>query len=183
MEAQLAPPTDDNLIVCLAEGEAARWKNDLPGLYKDSDVIRANGDEAKSLLNTQGDGEFVPILAVAYHPQCPHCHGMVNDYKQLGLSTRDAGPLELLALGHVVHVPVRVLGRILRDDERLAVGVRRHGARDALAAQLHDLLLQPVALGRLDEDRGRRAAARRLGQKTDDALVDRGLCGTVLSGR
>ena len=41
-----------------------------------------DGRDAKKVLIKGFDFKY-PVLVVAYHPQCPHCHKMVDDFKKL----------------------------------------------------------------------------------------------------
>ena len=69
-------------------------ETNLPNLYDNSMVKQIDGVPALAELN-QGkfsdndnnkleSGMFkIPELVVAYHPECPHCHMMSDDYKNL----------------------------------------------------------------------------------------------------
>ena len=82
-------PEDNELLFCAQDTEG--WGRDLPGLYDGSSVISLDGDKA---LNELIFGKSVlkngkPDLVVAYHPQCPHCHTMVQDFKKLAQLAKD----------------------------------------------------------------------------------------------
>ena len=38
-------------------------------------------------------------MVVAYHPQCPHCHSIVQEYKKFATKVKnDKAPLDVLAI-------------------------------------------------------------------------------------
>ena len=77
-------PYDEDLSMCMADlnGEMTGFDQNQPGLYEKSDVRLVDGADAKKVL-IKGEGFEKPMLVVAYHPQCPHCHHMVEDFKKL----------------------------------------------------------------------------------------------------
>ena len=80
---------DDGLLMCKST-KKTHWKHDLDGFYEDSDVKELDGEESLKTLNNKHHFGKNPIFVVAYHPQCPHCKTMVDDYKQLATDFKDA---------------------------------------------------------------------------------------------
>ena len=78
----------EEATLCVAENDEGDWDSNVPGLYDNSAVRILDGRNAKSTL-IKGEGFSKPILVVAYHPQCPHCHKMVDDFKKLAQEVKD----------------------------------------------------------------------------------------------
>ena len=76
------------------------WGMNLPGLYDGSDVINLDGKAAiNELLQKSTLNNNKPDLVVAYHPQCPHCHTMVQDFKKLAqLVKAKNAPVNIVAV-------------------------------------------------------------------------------------
>ena len=57
------------------------FDRNVTGLYGNSSVTEIDGDQAIQILtNSNHDHDF---FVAAYHPQCPHCTKMVDDFKSL----------------------------------------------------------------------------------------------------
>ena len=91
-------PEENSLCMADADGEEGGFDTNVAGLYESSDVRLLDGRDAKKVL-IKGDGFDKPMLVVAYHPQCPHCHTMVTDFKQLAHELKEKKiPVELAAI-------------------------------------------------------------------------------------
>uniref|UniRef100_A0A7S3MY22 Thioredoxin domain-containing protein n=1 Tax=Strombidium inclinatum TaxID=197538 RepID=A0A7S3MY22_9SPIT len=85
------PPVESSLLACStseAEGEQG-WKQGLPGLYDNTPVKSIEGQSAVELLNRDTLFFNKPEFVVAYHPQCPHCTNMVQDYVKLATLVKE----------------------------------------------------------------------------------------------
>ena len=82
---QLSPetiPTDEGMLMCEKTMEE-QWDKNLAGLYKGTSVVEVNAKDAAATLVNGDNANKNPSFVVEYHPQCPHCHGMVNDFIKL----------------------------------------------------------------------------------------------------
>ena len=85
-------PASDELLTCGADiNTDGGWKTDLPGLYDGSAVTNLDGEAALTALKKGPMVDGVPEFVVAYHPQCPHCHKMVEDYKKVAEEAKTKG--------------------------------------------------------------------------------------------
>ena len=82
-------PSSDELLTCGADIRTEDWKTDLPGLYDGSAVNNLDGEAAFNALKVAPFA--APEFVVAYHPQCPHCHKMVEDYKKVAADAKEKG--------------------------------------------------------------------------------------------
>lgn len=96
---QDSPFDGDDFAQCTADGfESIGFDSNVAGLYESSDVRLLDGHDAKRTLISGFDFKY-PILVVAYHPQCPHCHTMVADFKQLATEAKkDGTKVEIAAI-------------------------------------------------------------------------------------
>ena len=87
----------DNLLQCKADEQG--FEDGLEGFYENSAVTTLDGDNVPSHLLKHGK-EFgdKPMLVVAYHPQCPHCKTMVNDYMKLATEANAEGKVGIAAV-------------------------------------------------------------------------------------
>ena len=86
------PPSSDELLTCGADVHTdGAWKTDLPGLYDGSAVNNLDGEAAYNALKVGPLIDGAPEFVVAYHPQCPHCHKMVDDYKKVAADAKAKG--------------------------------------------------------------------------------------------
>ena len=78
--------------------DLSRFDQNLTGLYGNSSVVQIDGDDAIKILNNQNhDHDY---FVAAYHPQCPHCTTMVDDFKHLAQEVKDKNitNLEVVAI-------------------------------------------------------------------------------------
>ena len=75
-----------SMATCQAE---AKWDRNLPGLYDGTAVKQLEGDEILNFLNSKELLDGKPELLAFYHPQCPHCHTMVNDFVKVANDAKD----------------------------------------------------------------------------------------------
>ena len=78
--------------------DLSRFDQNVTGLYGNSSVAEIDGDDALKILNNK-DHEHDYFVA-AYHPQCPHCTTMVDDFKHLAQEVKDKNitNLEVVAI-------------------------------------------------------------------------------------
>ncbi len=62
---------------------AMKWKENLPDIYEDPNVIKLSGKDAVTELTHTPHKDQRADFAIAYHPQCPHCVSMVDEAKEL----------------------------------------------------------------------------------------------------
>ena len=79
----------DEYELCSVEQDLNGFDSNVEGLYEKSDVRLLDGHDAKNVL-IKGHHFDKPILVVAYHPQCPHCHKMVDDFKKLATEIKNS---------------------------------------------------------------------------------------------
>ena len=86
------------------------WGTNLKGLYDGTAVRNLDGDQAIATL-VEGVGFKEPIFNVAYHPQCPHCHSMVEDF------------IQLAKLVKAEHVPIKITATNMSKTDGKALDV------------------------------------------------------------
>ena len=84
-------PTSDELLTCGADINTGGWDMNLPNLYDGSAVNNLDGEAALNALKKGPMVDGQPEFVVAYHPQCPHCHKMVADYKKVAEDAKSKG--------------------------------------------------------------------------------------------
>ena len=73
------------------------FDNNVPGLYDNSTVAQIDGDQGVQILTNKSHEKN--LVVAAYHPQCPHCTHMVQDYKILADEVKDKKlDLEVVAI-------------------------------------------------------------------------------------
>merc|ERR1740117_2030087 len=89
-------PFEDEFCMNKVEGG---FDTNQPGLYDGSAVTQIDGDQAIQVLTSKTHLNDKTEFVAAYHPQCPHCHTMVADFKKLAQDAKDKNlPLEIVAI-------------------------------------------------------------------------------------
>ena len=55
-------------------------------MYDNSTILQVQGEQA---VQTLKNIDKEPVFVVVYHPDCPHCHKMENDYRELAKEFKD----------------------------------------------------------------------------------------------
>ena len=67
----------------------SEWKRNLPGLYDGTAVKQLDGTAAIKHFQSGELFDGKPELLAFYHPQCPHCHTMINDFVKVANDVQD----------------------------------------------------------------------------------------------
>ena len=87
-----SPPSEDLLLQCSADsngtdesqsGSEIDWNTPKQGLYENTQITQLDGESARNELLSIPHLNNLPDLAVAYHPDCPHCQTIVQSVKDL----------------------------------------------------------------------------------------------------
>ena len=75
-----------------------KFDKDVPGIYEGSEVEILDGQAAVEAMSGNNELYHSAFLATIYHPQCPHCHTMHDDFVKLAHTVKEQqAPVKIVA--------------------------------------------------------------------------------------
>ena len=71
----------------------------MEGIYENTEVEVLDGHDAVEAMVGAEPHHGVPFLAAIYHPECPHCHPMHDDFVRLAETVKEQKlPVSIVAV-------------------------------------------------------------------------------------